>query len=249
MKQQILQELHKEAEILGTKIIDLTIKRDLLHKVISEFDFDVIPEKDVKVKIQKEPKPAEKITAKKGAVKFSQYLIGLFQTEPDCLFNSKEITKLMDKAISAGKISPIPTKDLVSNVSAYLWYFTKKGSLEKSESDGIYIYKYSERTGKAKPMGKPKKETPKEVKEKVVESAGMGELEETIIEVIKSEKRITLPSLVNKIRLSEDFGHISKNLNGTLATSVENCLRELVKVNVLEWNTDNEYCLNPKTNF
>lgn len=270
MHKTLIDDLQKEADSLELQITDLTKKKDALLNVISEFGgipgfgsrapgIEEYPDNEVKVKIKEVKSSGKKETAKakdlpagkKGTMKFAAYLINYFESHQGNSYTSKEITNVMEKAISGGKIFPIPTKDLVSNVSAYLWYYAvKDGRLSKQEDNGVFVYQYQEKPAKVKKEKPAKKQTPKEIKEKSsdqTDQSDRSDLEEVILDVIREEKRITLPALVNKIRLSEDFGQISKNLNGTLSGSVEKILKSLTDVKVLEWNSDNEYCINPKT--
>ena len=179
-----------------------------------------------------------------GTSRFTDYLLKIFSSKPDRKFTSPEIAELMKKAISDNKIFPIPSKDVSSNTTAYIWYHVQQGKLSKQEHDGGKpLYQYS---GNA-PVKKSKKNHPetKPINDSVSEAG----LKETIMNLIRDHKKINLPNLINKIRLSADYGEISKNLTGTLAGCTEEILRDLVAREILEWNSDNEYCLDKSGAF
>lgn len=182
-----------------------------------------------------------------GTMKFCDYLLKIFSSKRDKKFNSKEAAEIMGKAISDNKIFPAPSKDLQSNTTAYLWYYLQRGKLIKEETEGgKALYQYSENVPgeKSEKQIKPVKKT-----ESISHTEGSGNLEEKIMEIIRKEKKISLPNLVLKIQRSEDYLEISKNLTGTLAKCAEDILRDFVAREILEWTDNNEYCIDNRGDF
>lgn len=247
MEQKIINDLQAEVENLTRQIGDLEHKKETVLnciKVFSDTEVSVLAKpvskaakKELKVKAPIIPRKVNKLS-KDGKLKFSQGVLRIFEQKPDKVFYSKDLVEIMTRVVENGEVQK-PNKEMVSAVSAYLWNFAeKRGILVKIKEEGKLVgFKYNGKDSK-----KSKKDEPSL-------DAQTNELDEVILEKITAHKKLSLPDLVSKIRVSEEYGHIAKGLNGTLAACVENAVRALTEKDMLIWNSDNQYELNSKGHF
>lgn len=256
MSQEIITILELELKSIDTEIKRLVEQSEALNEVINVYE-KYIPKKEVLNKKESIPKkvlkksapekkkyytPKPKITPE-GKQKFAHYLLEIFQSEPDKIFHSAQLCDLMNDGIQSGKVVMPSKKDMSSAVGAYLWNFTQRGLLiktEKSDTDRSSGYQLSGSAGKIK---KHKKSS-----ENISGLDSLDMFDETIINAVVKGVSINLESICHNIRLSQNFLEISKDISGSLLSCVEERISNLCRKNIIITAGD-YYSVNPKYKY
>lgn len=218
-----------------------------LRKVISLMNGDADPATIAIDKIVAErerkriiaSKPAKAVLKKpsSGKIKFSKFILDILRADPDRVFYNKDFVKIADEEIKAGNIDKAE-KDTSSRVGAYLYNFVQRGKIKKVDTED------SSYSGYQLISTEKKKDIPE-----------LDQLQEAVLDIVKKSKDISLDTIANNIRMSSEFLEISKNLNGSLNTSILKVLKDLKQYNIVTVNDairdgDIEYySYNPKSNF
>lgn len=257
MSQEIITVLELEIKSIDIQIIKLIEQSKALGECIKVYE-KYIPEKIIKKEPQdnlfrrkyvkrsvpekkKHYTPKPKVTSE-GKQKFAHYLLDIFKSEPDKIFHSAQLCNLMNDGIQSGKVLP-SKKDMSSAVGAYLWNFTQRGLLiktEKSDSDKSSGYQLSGKAGKIKKHKKSSDNI------SCLDSLDM--FDETIINAVVKTDSINLESICHNIRLSQNFLEISKDISGSLLSCVEERISKLCQDNIIIASGDN-YSVNPKYKY
>jgi hypothetical protein len=224
MEKTLVTELRNEAINLDLQMDVLRRKRESIANLLDYYsDLEETIQETVTVKkkdkatTKKQPKAkASKNRSKSGLMKFSQALKNVFVSKPDIPYTSKDLVKIMNKEIEAGRCNP-SKKDMTSAVSAYIWNFSQRGLLKKSGDGYLWI-------GKERNNDKT---------DKVEWVNDLDLLDEAIIEILKRSEEMSEDGIIHDVRICSSYGDIARNLNGSLASEVQKHLQRLTAVNLV----------------
>lgn len=152
-------------------------------------------------------------------------------------YYSHDLVQKVNDALERGIIAKPGKKDTVSAIAAYLYSFTRYGGRCIKELDGKGKYTYTLN-------GKPS--TPKEKIEAkdTTEPAGqLSRFDEFLIEIFRENHKIIFSSesLCQKMRLSNEYISIAKEISGSLAESVNISLKKLSYLRLIAQNEEGDY--------
>lgn len=182
-------------------------------------------------------KPAKAVSKKpsSGKIKFSKFILDILRADPDRVFYNKDFVKIADEEIKAGNIDKTE-KDTSSRVGAYLYNFVQRGKVKKVDTEDSNYSGYQLITT-----------------EKKRDLTELDQLQEAVLEIVRRSKDINLDTISMSLRMSPEFLEISKNLNGTLKSSISEVLKhfkhnKIVTTNDALKDGDIEYySYNPKS--
>lgn len=151
----------------------------------------------------------------------SKLILKIMSAHPDKEYLAKDLEPAIQKAIDNDQIDPPSDKVLRDGIGKRLYALEKGGKVSKNSTEKGMVFQFNGPREPEKKVTRP------------VEIETMSKLDDAIVEYLSSHDPVSEYDLTNKIRLSAEFGDISRELNGTLASAVEKSVENLCKAGMI----------------
>jgi len=226
MKPETLTALKEEINEIEKKISDLLNDKTDIQNLILKYENPIVqligfdaPVKKEKAHPVKEKKVNPKAEGRKLGM--SKLILKIMAAHPDKEYLTKDLEPAIQKAIDNGQLDPPNDKVLKDGICKRLYALEKGGKVRKNSTEKGMVFKFN---GPKEPV---------KAATRSAEMESMSVLDDAIVEYLSNHDPVSEYDLTNKIRLSAEFGDISRELNGTLASAVEKSVENLCKAGMI----------------
>lgn len=227
MKPETITALKEEIIEIDKKISDLLNDKTDIQCLVSKYENPIAPLIGFDAPVKKariQPVKEKKVKPEGKKLGMSKLIIKIMSAHPEKEYLTKDLEPAIQKAIDNDQIEKPSDKILKDGIGKRLYALEKSGKVTKKSTDKGMVFNYN---GPREPVKRAERSA------QITEPENMSALDEAIVDYLSNHDPVTEHDLTSKIRLSAEFGDISRELNGTLAGAVEKSVKNLCSAGMI----------------